>query len=143
DVLFDDLTEDRHLQQERVPADSPVAEFADQLDGQHEADRYDRNQVPIVDRGVTHVHQQHGHGRQLQTEAVEDLDELGHDLVHDEDQDAHGHGDHDHRVDERAFDLALQGLGFLLELGQAAENDFQGTAGLASLDHVHIQPVEG
>ena len=30
----------------------------------------------------------------------------------------------------------------LLELGQALENDFEGTAGLAGLDHVDVEVVE-
>ena len=44
----------------------------------------------------------------LTIEVLEDLDELRHDLDHDEDQDADGHADDDDRVDQRAFDLALQ-----------------------------------
>ena len=40
-------------------------------------------------------------------------------------------------------DLALQRLGAFLELGQALQDDFQGPARLAGLDHVDVQAVEG
>ena len=55
---------------------------------------------------------------------------------------ADGDDDDDDRVDHRADDLALEALGLLLEVGQALEDDFQRTAGLAGLDHVHVEPVE-
>ncbi len=55
----------------------------------------------------------------------------------------HGEEHDGDRVDQGALDLALQGLGPLLELGQAAEDDFQGTARLAGLDHVDVEAVEG
>ena len=58
------------------------------------------------------------------------------------DQDAHGDADDDRRVHHRPDDLLLQALGLFLELGQALEDDFQGTAGLAGFHHVHVQPVE-
>ena len=80
--------------------------------------------------------------RQLELEVLEDLLEHGHDLEHDERQDADGHHDDDDRVDHRAFDFALERFGPFQELGQARENDFQGTAGLAGLDHVDVQAVE-
>ena len=67
----------------------------------------------------------------------------GHDLQHDEDEDAAGEGDHGDRVDQGALDLAAEGFGPLLELGQTLEDDFQGTAGLAGLDHVDVEAVEG
>ena len=50
--------------------------------------------------------------------------------------------DDDDRIDHRAFDLALERFGSFLEVGQALQNDFQRTAGLAGLDHVHVQAVE-
>ena len=49
--------------------------------------------------------------------------------------------DHD-RVDHGAGDLALEALGLFLEVGQALEDDFEGTAGLAGLDHVDVEAVE-
>ena len=39
--------------------------------------------------------------------------------------------------------LRLSDSGLFLELGQAAENGFQGAARLAGFDHVDVQPVEG
>ena len=50
--------------------------------------------------------------------------------------------DDDDRVDHRAFDFALERFGPFQEVGEALENDFQGTARLAGLDHVDVQAVE-
>ena len=55
----------------------------------------------------------------------------------------HGHQDDHDRIDQRAFDLAFERQRTFLELGQALENGFQGTARLAGLDHVDVQAVEG
>ena len=55
----------------------------------------------------------------------------------------HGEDDDRDRVDQGALDLAFQRFGPFLELGQTLENDFQGTARLAGLDHVDVEPVEG
>ena len=100
-----------------------------------------RNQYLYVH--VRNSHQHDGDRREIGLEIVEDLLKRGHDLDHDEREDADGHRDHDDRIDHGAFDLALERLRSLHELGQAAENDFQRTAGLAGLDHVHVQAVEG
>ena len=43
----------------------------------------------------------------------------------------------------RPADLAFERLGAFLELGQAFQDDFQGPARLAGLDHVDVQAVEG
>ncbi len=64
-------------------------------------------------------------GGQLGAEVLEDLLKRGHDLDHDERQDADGDQDDDDRVDHRPFDLAFERLGLLHELGQALQNDFQ------------------
>ncbi len=53
-----------------------------------------------------------------------------------------GDRDDDARVDHGALDAAGQALGLFLELGQAAENDFEGAARLAGLDHVDVEAVE-
>ncbi len=45
-------------------------------------------QIPVVDDEVRDVDQDHGHRRQVGVEVLEDLLERGHDLHHDEDQDA-------------------------------------------------------
>ena len=82
------------------------------------------------------------HVGQIGAEVVEDLLERRDDLDHDEDQDADGEGNDRHRVDQRPFDFALQRLGTFLELGQSLEDDFQGPARLAGLDHVDVEPVE-
>ncbi len=50
--------------------------------------------------------------------------------------------DDDGRVDHRADDFALERLGLFFEFRKALKNDFQGTAGLAGLDHVHVEAVE-
>ena len=76
-------------------------------------------------------------------EVLEDLREPRHDPHHDEDQDAHGETDDDDGVDQGALDFAFQGLGPFLELGETFEDDFQRTAGLAGLDHVDVEAVEG
>ena len=76
-------------------------------------------------------------------ELLEDLFERRHDLDHDEGQDADGYAHDHHRVDHRPLDLFLQRLGLLQEVGQALEDDLQRAAGLAGLDHVHVQAVEG
>src|SRR4030065_192560 len=44
------------------------------------------------------------------------------------------------RVAQGAFALPFQRLGPFLELGQSLENDLQGAAGLARLDHVDVEP---
>ena len=64
-------------------------------------------------------------------------------MQHDEDEDADGEGDDRDRVDHGALDLAFEGFGPLLELGQTLEDHFQGPARLAGLDHVDVEPVEG
>ncbi len=143
DVLFDQRPEDRHLEHEHVPADAAGLELANQLDEQQQHHGDAGNQVPVVDRQVRNRDQHERHRRQLGVEILEDLFERGHDLDHDERQDAHGHRDDDDRVDHRALDLAFERLGPLLELGQALQNDFQRTARLAGLDHVDVQAVEG
>ena len=51
--------------------------------------------------------------------------------------------DDEDRVDHGAADLALERLGAFLELGEPLEDDFQGAARLARLDHVDVQAVEG
>ena len=38
--------------------------------------------------------------------------------------------------------LPLEALGLLLEVGEPLEDDFEGAAGLAGLDHVDVEPVE-
>ncbi len=46
-------------------------------------------------------------------------------------------------VDHGPADLAFERLGAFLELGEALQDDFQGAARLAGLDHVDVQAVEG
>ena len=81
-------------------------------------------------------------GGQLEVEVLEDRLKAGDDLDHDERQDAHGDRDDDDRVDHRAFDFALERFGPFLEVGEALENDFEGAARLAGLDHVDVEAVE-
>ncbi len=81
--------------------------------------------------------------RQFDAEVVEDVFELRNDPVHDEADDGRRDGDDRDRVDHGPLDLAFEALGLLLELGQSLENDFEGTAGLARLDHVDVEVVEG
>ena len=106
-------------------------------------DGNERDRPPEVVSRVRDVDQDAGDRRQIGLEVLEDLLERRDDLDHDEGQDADGDHDDDDRVDHRPFDLSLERLGALLELGQAAEDDFQRTARLAGLDHVDVQAVEG
>ena len=98
--------------------------------------------IPVVSHPLRDGDEHDGHRRQLGSEVLEDLDELRHDLQHDEEEDADGEDDDGDRVDQGAFDLAAEGLVALLELGEALEDDFQGAARLARLDHVHVEAVE-
>ena len=76
-------------------------------------------------------------------EVLEDLHELGHDLHHDEDEDAARRRGPRRSGRPRPPDLAVERLVAFLELGQPLEDDFQGPARLAGLDHVDVQAVEG
>ena len=82
------------------------------------------------------------HPRQGDAEVLEDRLELGDDEVEDEADDDAGDDDDDDRVDHRRLDPPLQRLRLLLEVGQALEDRLEGTAGLARLDHVAVEPVE-
>ena len=121
----------------------PCLELADQLDREPDRDRDAGDQVPVVDaplgdrRPAAAVI-----GGSSRSNSSKILLERGHDLDHDERQDADGHRDDDDRVDHRAFDFALERFGPFLEVGQALQNELQRTARLAGLDHVHVQPVE-
>ena len=99
--------------------------------------------VPVVADPLRDVDEHEGDVGQLGAEVLEDLLELRHDLQHDEDEDADGEEHDEDRVDHRSADLALQRLGPLLELGEPLQDDFQGPARLAGLDHVDVQAVEG
>src|SRR4029079_15711481 len=123
---------------EQVPTHPAMLEFANQFDHQPDEDRYARDQEPEPHRQIGGDDECHRHWRQLELEIVEDLLEGGHDLDHDERQDADGDRDHDARINKRAFDLAFESLGLFLEFGEALENDFQGAARLAGLDHIDV-----
>ena len=143
DVFFDELAEDGHFEDEEIPADTARRKLAHQLDHQPDRRRHARQKIPVVVDDVRGGDQHDGHDGQFSVEVVEDLDERRHDLNHDEDEDADGEEDDGDGIDQGALDLASQGLGSFLELGEAAKNDFERAAGLAGLDHVDIEPVEG
>lgn len=46
-------------------------------------------------------------------------------------------------IDHGAFDFAFQAFRAFLELGQASQDDFQSTTGLARFDHIDVERVEG
>ena len=102
----------------------------------------EEDDIEILDQEVAGRDQVDGHLRQGDAEVFEDRLELGNDEIEDEADDHAGDQDDHDRVDHGALDLPLEGLGLFLEVGQALKDDFEGTAGLARLDHVAVQPVE-
>ena len=96
-VLFHQLAEDGHLNQEEVEAVTAIVKSTDQLDEEPDRDGNRRNQEPPVEQGVGDQDQHLRDRGQLRLEFLEDLAEFGDDLEHDERQNRYGEQDHGHR----------------------------------------------
>ena len=133
------------LMRNRSNPSRPYENFRTSLTKSQMAIGIARDEIPAVlpgrfgdkDEGLGHV-------RQLDFEIGKDVLEGGDDLQHDEDQDADGESETTaDRVGQCTLDFPFEGFGPLFELGQTLENDFEGTARLAGLDHVDVEAVEG
>src|SRR5205823_11416332 len=135
-------TQDANHEVEHVEDESTAAVEANQLEGEPDADRDRRDDLPVFHEPARDGDQQLGDPRQLHLEIREDLLELRDDEDHDESQDADRDRDDDDGVNHRALDAAGQALGLFLELGKAAQNDFERAARLAGPDHVDVESVK-
>src|SRR5262249_36839455 len=140
--LFVDFAHDLHRYLYSIHYIIAVLGQAYELEHEQEADRNEGQHVPVLHEPARGVDEGFGDPRQLQLEVEEDLLELRDDEDHDEGQDGDGDEDDDRRVDHGALDAAGQALGLFLELREGLEDDFDGAAGLAGLDHVHVEAVE-
>ena len=121
---------------------SPRPVAVEQLDEDPDEQRRQEDDIEILDQEVAGLDQEDRHLGQRDAEIFEDRLELGDDEVEDEADDHAGDEDDHDRVDHGRLDPPLERLGLLLEVGQALEDRFEGTAGLARLDHVAVEPVE-
>ena len=79
----------------------------------------------------------------LRSEHVfEDGLEAWHDDKHEEDHDARRDAHHDDGVNHRRDNLVFKLLGFFLVFGETVEDEFENTAELTSLHHVHVKLVK-
>src|SRR5271157_3092356 len=137
-----DGAHDRNHQQDPVANIRTRLVPIQQLDEDPDQKRRQEDDVEVLDQEVAGLDQHDRHARQGDAEVFEDRLELGDDVVEDEaHDDARNQDDHD-RVDHGSLDLPLERLGLFLEVGQALEDRFESTAGLARLDHVAVEPVE-
>src|SRR6266567_1062805 len=99
DGLLDQRADDGYVEVEPVQRVRPALVEAYQLDQQPEAEREQRQDVPVGGEPPRRCHQHLGQLRQLHLEVLEDLLELRDDVDHDEGQDQHRHQDDHDGVD--------------------------------------------
>src|SRR5436190_9698466 len=142
--LADDRAEDRHVELELVKYPPPKTGADERHKAGHKHGDANGGDDEVVGDGVADGEDELGEAGKIlaRHHVLEDVLELRHHPNHQHGENDHGHREHRDRIEHGGDDLALNLLGFLHELGEPGENDFEHTAQFVCLDHVYEKAVE-